>query len=74
MITYAQIHKRLAEAIKESGLTQTEIARRLGVTQSTIAQYLAGRALPAPDTFANLCKILDADANYILCQNENEDA
>ena len=74
MITYEQIRERLAAAIRESGLTQTEIARRLGVTQATIAQYLAGRTLPAPDTFANLCKILDVDANYILCQNENEDA
>ena len=26
--------------------------------------------MPALDTLANLCKILDIDANYILCQEQ----
>ena len=69
MITLDQIQKRLAEAIKDSGMTQTEIARRLGIKQPTIGQYLSGRSMPALDTLANLLKILDADANYILCQD-----
>ena len=25
--------------------------------------------MPALDTLANLCKILDVDANFILCQD-----
>lgn len=74
MITLAQIQSRLIEVIKQSGMSQTELARQLGIKQPTVGQYLSGRALPALDTFANLCKILDVDANYILCQNENEDA
>ena len=74
MITLAQIQSRLIEVIKQSGMSQTELARQLGIKQPTVGQYLAGRALPALNTFANLCKILDVDANYILCQNENEDA
>ena len=28
--------------------------------------YLSGRAMPALDTFANLCSILDLDANEVL--------
>ena len=74
MITLAQIQSRLIEVIKQSGMSQTELARQLGIKQPTVGQYLSGRALPALDTFANLCKILDVDANYILCQNEKEDA
>lgn len=69
MITLEEIQKRLAETIRQSGMTQTELARQLGIRQPTVGQYLSGRALPALDTFANLCKILDADANYILCLN-----
>lgn len=67
MITINQIRERLQEAIKHSGMTQTEIAKKIGVCQQTIAHYLHQNKLPALDTFANLCKVLDVDANYILC-------
>ena len=72
MVTLEQIQKRSAETIRNSGMTQTELAKQLGVKQPTIGQYLSGRAMPALDTLANLCKILDADANYILCQDTEE--
>lgn len=67
MITINQIRERLQEAIKHSGMTQTQIAKKIGVCQQTIAHYLHQNKLPALDTFANLCKVLDVDANYILC-------
>ena len=56
---------------KESGMTQSEIARRLHISQATVAQYLSGRSMPALDTFANLCAVLDADPAYILCLQDN---
>ena len=67
MITLEKIQARLAEAILQSGLTQTELAIQLGVSQPTISHYVKGDKLPALDMFANLCKILDVDANDILC-------
>lgn len=69
MVTLEQIQIKIAEAIRLSGLTQTELAKRLGIKQPTIGQYLSGRAMPALDTFANLCAVLDLDANDILCLN-----
>ena len=69
MITLEQIQKRLAEIIKLSGMTQKQLAQRLGVCQQLISCYLNGKKMPALDTFANLCKILDVDANYILCND-----
>lgn len=69
MITLADIQKKLAEEIKKSGLTQTGLARLLGIKQQTVGQYLSGRAMPALDTFANLCIILDIDPADILCTN-----
>ena len=74
MITLEQIRERLAEDIRNSGMTQTELARRLGIRQPTIGQYLSGRSMPALDTFANLCKVLDVDANDILCLDEHTDS
>ncbi len=67
MITTEMIRERLIESIRQSGYTQTELARRLGIKQSQISCYVHGKKLPALDTLANLCRILDADANYILC-------
>lgn len=66
MITLEQIRKNLIEEMKNSKLTQTEIAKGINVKHQTVAQYLSGRALPALDTFANLCVLLDVDPAEIL--------
>ncbi|MBQ8374715.1 MAG: helix-turn-helix transcriptional regulator [Clostridia bacterium] len=67
MITLMQIQAKLAEAIQQSGMTQTEIAKRLNIKPTQICSYMHGRKMPALDTFANLCAVLDIDANDILC-------
>lgn len=70
MITINEIQMKLADAIKQSGLSQAEIARRLNVNPTQICSYLKGRKMPALDTFANLCAILDLDTDDILCVSE----
>ena len=66
MITLNQIQEKIAQAIKNSGLTQTELSKKLGISQQTVSHYVKGDKLPALDTFANLCAVLDLDANEIL--------
>ncbi len=66
MISLEQIQKNLSKAITESFLTQKEIANKIGVHFSQITHYKQGDKMPALDTFANLCKVLDLDANEIL--------
>lgn len=66
MIILDTIRKNLQSAINDSGYTKAEICRYLGIKQPTLSQYLSGRAMPALDTFANLCVFLDLDANDIL--------
>ena len=70
MIVLKQIQEKIIQSIKESGLTQTDLAKKLGIKQPTVGQYLSGRAMPALDTFANLCAILDLDPAEILCLSE----
>lgn len=67
MITYEQIKQRLSAEIKQSGMTQKEIAKRVGVEQQQISKYLTSNTMPSLDVFSNLCKVLDVDTNYILC-------
>ena len=66
-ITTAQIQERLAACIRQSGMTQRELAPKLHVTQQCISAYATVTKLPAPDTLANLCQLLDVEADYILC-------
>lgn len=67
MITIEKIRAKLQEGIKRSGITQSQLARASGVKQQQISCYLKGNKMPALDTFANLCVVLDLDANDILC-------
>ncbi len=64
------IKTRLSEELKQSGLSTTEIARRVGVSPEMITQYSTTKKLPRLDTFAKLCAELDLDANYILGLNK----
>ena len=66
MIEIWDIQKRLREAIETSTLSKCEIAKRLGVDQSTISKYLHEDKFPKIDTFANLCEIIDVSADDIL--------
>ena len=66
MIVLSEIQKRLADLIKTCGLTQTALAKQLNISQSAIAHYVKGDIMPALDTFANLCVILDVDPAEIL--------
>ena len=67
MIELKRIQEKLIESLKQSGMTQSELGRKIGVGQSSIAHYIKGDILPALDTFANICQLLDLDPGEILC-------
>ena len=67
MIELNSIRVKILEAICQSGMTKTELAKKIGVCHQAIGQYLYQNKMPALDTFANLCAVLDLDANDILC-------
>lgn len=60
------IQLRLRECIQRSGITQKEVAKRIGVSAQTISKYMKADVFPALDTFAKLCAALDVSANYVL--------
>ncbi len=66
MIELKDIQKRLREEIKNSNLSQKQIAEKLGINPSTISKYLRLDKFPAIDTFANLCEVLDISSDDIL--------
>lgn len=66
MITINEIQIRLREAIKTAPMSKKDLAKRLGINQSTISKYLYQNKYPSLETFANLCEILDLSADDIL--------
>ena len=72
MIRLTNIREKLIDAINNSGMKQIEIATKLGIRQSVVSDYLRGKKMPALDTFANLCNVLDVDPADILCTNDKK--
>ena len=66
MITIQEIQARLRDAIKTATISKKELAKRLGINQSTVNKYLYLDKYPSLETFANLCEILDVSADDIL--------
>lgn len=60
------IKTRLAEELINSGMTNTEIARAIGVNVALITQYKKLLKLPSITTLSKICEVIGADANYIL--------
>ena len=63
MITLAEV---LKEACKTKGMTQTELSKRAGITESAISHYLKGDRIPHIKQFYKICIILDLDCNDVL--------
>ena len=54
----------------KAGLTQAQLADRLGVSASTIGMYEQGRREPDNSTLAKICRTLDASGDYMLNLDE----
>ncbi len=51
---------QLAEARRRAGLSQAELAKRMGTSQSTIARLEAGRGLPSSRTLTRFAEATGA--------------
>lgn len=63
---YQQLGKRIAEQRKTRGLTQTELAELLGISQQTMAHYEGGRLRVALSMMPNLAQSLDVSIGDLL--------
>ena len=61
-----QIGKFIAQCRKEKGLTQQELADKIGCSDKTISKWENGRGLPDYSYFGNLCRTLDITTDELL--------
>ena len=64
--------KRMAIARTLRKLTQTELARRAGITQTAYSSYERGAAIPSIIAFYSIAKVLDVDMAWLLGLPEGE--
>lgn len=57
---------RLKELRKQSGLTQEQLAARIGVTKSVISFYELRERSPSPEVLAKLSYIFHVSTDYLL--------
>jgi transcriptional regulator with XRE-family HTH domain len=50
------INNRIAWCVKNSGLTKTDFAARINISQSFISRLVSGEKLPSDRTIADICR------------------
>lgn len=58
--------KNIQKARKAAGVTQIQLAERLGVYQKDISRWEKNDSTPSVLTFAKICKELNASADELL--------
>lgn len=57
---------KVKEAREESGMSQKQLAEKIGVTQRTITTYETGGSLPRGTTARKLAKALNVSLEYLM--------
>ncbi|MDO8606153.1 MAG: helix-turn-helix transcriptional regulator [Phaeospirillum sp.] len=62
----ARIGEKLRERAQVLGLSDTEVARRVGLSQSRYANYVLGKREPDFGTLVKICFVLGTSPNYLI--------
>ncbi len=61
-----RFRERLNETLKYSGISQIELARKIGMSQSVVNNYCTGKREPTLDVLVEICKALEVSADELL--------
>lgn len=57
-----------------TNLTQTELAKKIGVTQPLVSKWFSGKVIPRPETFKRISEATNTPVNelieYIYAKNK----
>ena len=56
----------LKQCRKKQGVSQAELASKLGVTQQAVGKWESGKSSPDPTTVARIAELLNTTADYLL--------
>lgn len=64
-----EIGTKIAQARRELGITQLELADKMSVTRQTVSRWETGAAVPDIEKVADLAEILQVSCDYLLKGN-----
>lgn len=62
---------RLSELLAERGLTQKELADRVGITEASMSRYMHSDRIPKSEIVANMATALHTTSDYLLGTEED---
>ena len=64
--------EQLKKALKKRGMEQREVAKQLGVSESTLSKHVNGTRMQKQEkTILQLCEILNVTPNYLFGYEED---
>lgn len=65
-----EFSERLKELRKQAHLTQVELASKLGIVQSSYADWERGKKKPTQENLVKIAKILNVSVDYLVGNSE----
>ena len=62
---------RLKQLRTMRGISQVDLADRIGVSKSTIGAYETGDRMPGRDALRNLASFFNVSSSYMMCENDD---
>jgi transcriptional regulator with XRE-family HTH domain len=67
-----ELGQRILQAARIKGITQRELAARVGLTEAVISRYVSGERDPKPEVIANIATTLHTTSDYLLGIEQDE--
>ena len=67
-----EFSERLKELRKQAHLTQVELASKLGIVQSSYADWERGKKKPTQDNLVKIAQILNVTVDYLVGNSEEK--
>ncbi len=65
---------RISNLLEKNGMTQRELAERVGVTEVSMSRYIKGGRIPKGPIIANIALALHTTTDHLLANEAEEDS